>query len=517
MTSIESPSITDLLLAWQSSGSAADMQRLVDVARPLIEKQASTILRRFGVRSPAAVDDVVSLVLDHVRRLHPTDDSTSPVTPFKPSFMRDGSGQSGQRYLLWLTKSRAGDVARSERRRRRNAPSFTDVFSPRRVAEGRSSSPRLRVCPQATDGDPDDDRAAAALLVKGCIGRLPDEQRQLVEMLLDGTPQKAMAGALGISEGTISRRKEQAFAALRRHLREAWRVGEALPTAASVRAAPSCQPAEAVRVGPDTPPFVVFLSRASRPVEVSRCCDWHLFGVVTQGVVRSTWLSAPGRPSRHAREGTCSYFPPASDNRFYWEPSQPTDVLQVAVAPDFFRMVADSEEFGSSVTLHGDHCFDDPALFRILRQFGNQNDDAADSLATDLDGHALVMRLLERQGRKRPRWHPDSTRFTHHEMTSLTEYVRDNLGTTFRLQTLSGIVGLSPGHFARKFRQSFGISPADFVRARRVREAARLLLIDDLPIAAIAQRVGFSSQSQFARLFRSIVGTSPARFRAECS
>jgi len=517
MTSVDFPPITDLLLAWQSSGSSEDLTKLVAFVRPLIEKRAAAILRRFGIRSPAAVDDVVSLVLDHLRRLHSSDGTASAVAPFKAAAAPIASEQAGHRYVMWLTKSRARDVVRSERRRYRKAPSFTDVFSPRRAADGRSSIPRLLAVGHAVDDDPDADRTAAKSSVMGCIGSLPDEQRRIVEMLLAGTPQKTIARALGISEGTISRRKARAFATLRHHLRESRRLGTTPRTAVRPRAVASDQPAEAACLGADAPPFVVFLSTASQPVEVRRSCNWHLFGLVTRGLVRSTWLSEPSQPSADSRSGTCGYFPPGGDNLFRLEPQRPTAVLQVAVAPDFFRMVADSEERQLSDALHGDHCFEDPTLSTMLRRFEHRAGGSTDSLAADLDGHALVMRLLELQGFERPEWQLDSSRFTVREVKSLSDYVQENLETAFRLRQLADLVGLSPGHFARKFRESFGVSPAEFVKARRVREAARLLLLEDLPIAVIAQRVGFSSQSQFARFFRSIVGTSPAGFRAECS
>jgi len=73
--------------------------------------------------------------------------------------------------------------------------------------------------------------------------------------------------------------------------------------------------------------------------------------------------------------------------------------------------------------------------------------------------------------------------------------------------------GLSEDHFRRRFREVFGEPPGRFLQRRRMREAQRLLRETDLPIKAIASRMGYRELANFYRAFRSSVGTTPAAYR----
>lgn len=94
------------------------------------------------------------------------------------------------------------------------------------------------------------------------------------------------------------------------------------------------------------------------------------------------------------------------------------------------------------------------------------------------------------------------------------EYVEQNLAQRIGLRQLAELAGVSPRHFERAFRQALGIPPHAYVLLKRV-EAARDLLVNRpaLAIHEIAARVGFSSPSHLASVFRRHTGQSPATFR----
>lgn len=74
---------------------------------------------------------------------------------------------------------------------------------------------------------------------------------------------------------------------------------------------------------------------------------------------------------------------------------------------------------------------------------------------------------------------------------------------------------LSRSAFAKRFRESFGQPPLQYLRGIRLRRAATLLRRSPpLPIPAVARRTGFSSRSQFSRAFRAYFGCSPTEFRS---
>jgi AraC family cel operon transcriptional repressor len=87
----------------------------------------------------------------------------------------------------------------------------------------------------------------------------------------------------------------------------------------------------------------------------------------------------------------------------------------------------------------------------------------------------------------------------------------DNLrGGVPRLQKLAGV---SPAHLSRSMRAAYGVTPTDFVTDLRLEHAASLLAATNDPIAAIATRCGFTSQSYFTRRFTAAHEISPRAFR----
>ena len=74
---------------------------------------------------------------------------------------------------------------------------------------------------------------------------------------------------------------------------------------------------------------------------------------------------------------------------------------------------------------------------------------------------------------------------------------------------------MSRSAFARRFRDSFGQPPLEYLRGIRLRHAAELLRRSPpLPIPAVARRSGFASRSQFSRAFRAHFGYPPSELRA---
>lgn len=87
----------------------------------------------------------------------------------------------------------------------------------------------------------------------------------------------------------------------------------------------------------------------------------------------------------------------------------------------------------------------------------------------------------------------------------------DNLrGGVPRLQELAGV---SAAHLSRSLRTAYGMTPTEYVTDLRLEHAASLLAATSLPIATIATRCGFSSQSYFTRRFTAAHQLSPRTFR----
>jgi transcriptional regulator GlxA family with amidase domain len=82
------------------------------------------------------------------------------------------------------------------------------------------------------------------------------------------------------------------------------------------------------------------------------------------------------------------------------------------------------------------------------------------------------------------------------------------------VRRLARVSGVSEGHFARQFKQAFGVPPHRYLLTRRVERATALLRETDLPIVEIALQTGWESLGTFGRTFRDVTGESPSAFRS---
>jgi AraC family transcriptional regulator len=96
---------------------------------------------------------------------------------------------------------------------------------------------------------------------------------------------------------------------------------------------------------------------------------------------------------------------------------------------------------------------------------------------------------------------------------------RDYLGARFskpiRIGDVADAVGVEPARLARTFRRAFNEPIATYLRRLRVTAAARSLAETGDSIASIAAAVGFADQSHLTRSFVRVLGTTPARYRAQ--
>ena len=95
----------------------------------------------------------------------------------------------------------------------------------------------------------------------------------------------------------------------------------------------------------------------------------------------------------------------------------------------------------------------------------------------------------------------------------ITTHIEARLHTTITTDELAAIARLSPFHFARAFKRSFGDSPHRYVLRRRVERAQGLMLSTDAPLGQIALDCGLADQSHLTRLFQKFAGDSPAAWR----
>ncbi|WP_040872158.1 GlxA family transcriptional regulator [Nocardia exalbida] len=98
-------------------------------------------------------------------------------------------------------------------------------------------------------------------------------------------------------------------------------------------------------------------------------------------------------------------------------------------------------------------------------------------------------------------------------LDGLLEWAGARLATPLSVGDLAARLSVSPRTLARRFADQLGTSPGAWLLSRRVAEARLLLEETDLPVEAIAARVGLTSAVNLRRRFRAQVGTTPGAYR----
>lgn len=93
------------------------------------------------------------------------------------------------------------------------------------------------------------------------------------------------------------------------------------------------------------------------------------------------------------------------------------------------------------------------------------------------------------------------------------DYIQAHYSENVNLDELSKVACLSPYHFHRAFKHTFGITPKKFVTGLRIEKAKWLLINKSFSVQMICNDVGFKDVSSFTRLFTSYVGFTPSVFR----
>jgi AraC-like DNA-binding protein len=82
------------------------------------------------------------------------------------------------------------------------------------------------------------------------------------------------------------------------------------------------------------------------------------------------------------------------------------------------------------------------------------------------------------------------------------------------VRRLARVSHVSEAHFARAFKEAFGVPPHRYLLTRRIEKATALLRDTELSITEIAFETGWSSLGTFTRTFRDITDETPGELRA---
>ena len=102
---------------------------------------------------------------------------------------------------------------------------------------------------------------------------------------------------------------------------------------------------------------------------------------------------------------------------------------------------------------------------------------------------------------------------TDERLDRVLRYINENLDKELSLDILAKKYYSHPNHFIRAFRDKTGLTPARYVRQKRLEESKILLENTDLTIEEITEKFAFANPAHFSRIFKQYYNTPPAKYR----
>jgi AraC-like DNA-binding protein len=151
-------------------------------------------------------------------------------------------------------------------------------------------------------------------------------------------------------------------------------------------------------------------------------------------------------------------------------------------------------------------------LDRIIEETAGNRPGA--SFAADQHAQLLLLQVLrtglQREVLSRPGW---LRLLADPQLRPAVSLMHADPARAWGLADLAAAAGMSRSHFAHRFREVSGQPPLTYLAHWRIRLAERALRESDTTVAALAERLGYASESSFSHAFTRITGTPPGQYR----
>ncbi len=151
-------------------------------------------------------------------------------------------------------------------------------------------------------------------------------------------------------------------------------------------------------------------------------------------------------------------------------------------------------------------------ISRLIYIF-TENNKAKDVFA-NLVLQELVVRLMQTQARTLLLTQGAGTASVN-RLTHVAQYINRHLSRSLHIRELANEACMSEPNFYRTFKQTFGLTPVDYINQQRISLASKLLRTTNRCLADISLECGFNNLTYFMKLFRREKGLSPAQFRRQ--
>ncbi len=212
--------------------------------------------------------------------------------------------------------------------------------------------------------------------------------------------------------------------------------------------------------------------------------------------------------------GSCDVLAPYEARKFRFEGEARGIIL--SIEPEVLQSLVSSPQTGNAFELAQRWHGMDSVLSDLLTNLSSniQSGLPAGSLRAENLCVRLAEQLIQRYPMGKLRLDQYQGGLPAPKLKQVFDYIEENLDHKLTTGEIARIAGLSKYHLGKAFCTSTGRTLHSFVLARRMRKARDFLASSELPLAHIADAVGFSSQSHFTTVFLERTGLTPGRFRS---
>lgn len=201
----------------------------------------------------------------------------------------------------------------------------------------------------------------------------------------------------------------------------------------------------------------------------------------------------------------------------------PTQCLTLAIAPDKVQQVtellndraplvdnAQGWTFGESNFFLTNDAPIHQLITRLIYIFTENN--RAKEVFASLVLQELLVRLMQTQARSLllapGTGHAHLNRLAH-----VAQYINTHLHRNLHIKELANEACMSEPNFYRIFKQTFGLTPVEYINQQRIALASKLLRTTSACLADVSMQCGFNNLTYFMKLFRRETGLSPTQYR----
>ncbi|MEM6800221.1 MAG: AraC family transcriptional regulator [Bacteroidota bacterium] len=146
-------------------------------------------------------------------------------------------------------------------------------------------------------------------------------------------------------------------------------------------------------------------------------------------------------------------------------------------------------------------------LMRLFQE-NNEHRDLFISMTTK----ELIIRILQSKARRAflNNFYKRENRMTH-----VASYIRENIFKPISIQDLSHEANMSRSNFFNLFKDTFGITPNEYIIREKIEKAKAILCSPkDTSITQIAYQLGYSDSSYFSKQFKRVTGFTPRQYES---